>query len=561
MTMKFEFLPNEILIFCFEYFNIFELFSSFDRLNLRFSKLIRHVPLQLNLQNISKQLFDQFCIHLSSNPEIQQQIYSLHLSNRHSSGQIQHFLTRFTLKDFSHLQFLSLVDVQRRQISRITSSLPSLSSLRIRHIDNDYELMEHLPMDRLQRLSILSLHSVRKRLPDTFNIRKLTILACLVDDLINHLFDYFPQLESFHVQFVSPYNYPLEREIPAAKSQGVHLKHLTIDLFKYDFEQFELFAKQIPNLRSLSIKSRGNSMINARRWEDLIQTSLKQLKVFKFQFTCDHHQIHHLERFQSEFWWKEHQWHTEYSRDKHFALVYTVPYPSTIFKLDLQSQRFPGRNLAHVFDRVTNVTLSHELIHKRCDYYFPTIETLEVLIDGWDVLIPVRIEDLKTIINLNSLTHVNVSNYERSSTCYLLLSIFPHAPNFIWITMNPEYFSSVAENTKLCQYFYQRIRKVDMIKYDHSSFEDYEEMTRFCEIFANIEQLVCHVREVNGVFILLDRLRKLSTAEICFPAQTYPDSSSAVFKEQEDKYNYFFHIESISRIIAKVSMWIGERVK
>ena len=32
--MKFECLPNEILLICFEYFDVWDLFESFDRLNL-----------------------------------------------------------------------------------------------------------------------------------------------------------------------------------------------------------------------------------------------------------------------------------------------------------------------------------------------------------------------------------------------------------------------------------------------------------------------------------------------------------------------------------------------
>ena len=60
--MNFERLPNEILIECFEYLNIFEIFYSFDRLNSRFYKLIRNIQLQLNFENIPKTLFDQFCL-------------------------------------------------------------------------------------------------------------------------------------------------------------------------------------------------------------------------------------------------------------------------------------------------------------------------------------------------------------------------------------------------------------------------------------------------------------------------------------------------------------------
>jgi len=58
--MKFELLPNEIFIECFEYFNVLEIYYSFDELNSRFNKLIRNIPLNIDFQNVRKKLFDEF---------------------------------------------------------------------------------------------------------------------------------------------------------------------------------------------------------------------------------------------------------------------------------------------------------------------------------------------------------------------------------------------------------------------------------------------------------------------------------------------------------------------
>ncbi len=68
--MKFELLPNEIFIKCFEYFNVLEIYYSFDELNFRFNQLIRSIPLHPNLQNIRKSILDRFCTKMLSNPEI-----------------------------------------------------------------------------------------------------------------------------------------------------------------------------------------------------------------------------------------------------------------------------------------------------------------------------------------------------------------------------------------------------------------------------------------------------------------------------------------------------------
>ena len=87
--MKFELLPNEIFIECFQYLNAPDIFYSFDQLNYRFHTLIRNIPLHLNFQQLKKSIFNQFCQIILSNPEIKQNIISLKLSNKGTRGQIQ----------------------------------------------------------------------------------------------------------------------------------------------------------------------------------------------------------------------------------------------------------------------------------------------------------------------------------------------------------------------------------------------------------------------------------------------------------------------------------------
>jgi hypothetical protein len=50
------------------------------------------------------------------------------------------------------------------------------------------------------------------------------------------------------------------------KSNDVHLKHLIIALFKYNFQDFQIFVLQIPNLKSLIINAKDDiNMINAKQ--------------------------------------------------------------------------------------------------------------------------------------------------------------------------------------------------------------------------------------------------------------------------------------------------------
>ena len=68
--LTFESLPNEIFVELFDYLNTFELFTIFDRFNLRFHQLIRQIPLRVDLQRVRKTTFDQFCTLLQTNPTV-----------------------------------------------------------------------------------------------------------------------------------------------------------------------------------------------------------------------------------------------------------------------------------------------------------------------------------------------------------------------------------------------------------------------------------------------------------------------------------------------------------
>jgi hypothetical protein len=127
--MKFESLPNEIFICCFEYLNAPDIFYAFEQLNPRFYRLIRTIPLRLNFENIHKSIFDRFCEKMLDYTEIQKQIYSLKLSNENTHGQIYAFFTYFSLDEFTQLRSLSLIEIKENNLEQLSSILPLLSQL------------------------------------------------------------------------------------------------------------------------------------------------------------------------------------------------------------------------------------------------------------------------------------------------------------------------------------------------------------------------------------------------------------------------------------------------
>ena len=148
--MKFEFLPNEILIECFECFNPLDIFHSFHQLNYRFSKLIRNTPLHLNFEHVRKSIFDQFCKKIFSNADLKRHIHSLQLSNKDTCGEIKKLLSLFSLNEFPHLQSLTLTEVEQDEVEKLKIMLPSmpqLSSFRwIKPRNEDREILTKIPI-------------------------------------------------------------------------------------------------------------------------------------------------------------------------------------------------------------------------------------------------------------------------------------------------------------------------------------------------------------------------------------------------------------------------------
>ncbi|CAF5075759.1 unnamed protein product, partial [Rotaria sp. Silwood1] len=210
------------------------------------------------------------------------------------------------------------------------------------HTFEDNEILDVLPMFNLRTLSILSLNSVQTCINNTSNIINLTIHTCSLEHLLYYLFKYFPMLKYLNVECISRYNHSIKDDNSLInKYNGIHLKQLIIGLFKYNFEDFEMFVKQIPNLKNLTIHSKNNiNMIDAYKWKNLIQSSLSYLNIFKFKFSCDRKHndkiiLKMFERFQDDFWCKQYQWYTEYSFEKHLASIYTLPYLLNRYKLEL----------------------------------------------------------------------------------------------------------------------------------------------------------------------------------------------------------------------------------
>jgi hypothetical protein len=566
--MTLELLPNEILIECFEYVNPFEIFYSFGQLNSRFSRLIRSTPLRLNFEYIRKSLFDQFCTILQSNCQLKNEIRSLKLSNKDTCGQIEHFLSLFSLNEFIQLRSLTLIQIEQNQFEKIKSILPFLHRLHsFRVLDTKYgenDLFNHLPMSNLRRLTIPTV-------PINGPISSLTYLSissCSLDQILSSLFQYAPLLKSLKIDNISKTSHTI-LNLPYYPAN--HLKQLIIHHFEYSFEDFEILIKSIPYLKHLTICALDNNdMINPKQWESLIQSFLPNLKIFHFIFgsfcrgkTRDDI-INKFQLFQTEFWFKQHQWFTEYVFDMNSAVIYTLPYALNTYRLTSTIGKYSNllKDVTQKFDNVTNLTVCHQA--KSMDYY-PSITTLGLTINfnqsEKQVLGLEYIQSLQRIINFSYLNSLDISSYciiESSA----LIEICKQTPRLTSIAINRSILWTLFGNPELCGCLNQIIKKMNVDKWDQNSFGHSNEIEEFCKIFSNLEQLTCQINHLNQLLIFLNQTSKLSLITVFLSSV---DNVEEWFENVSIEFNLTYRINYFSTNTdgprefyrTEVSIWTG----
>ncbi|CAF1260329.1 unnamed protein product [Rotaria sp. Silwood1] len=563
--MKFELLPNEIFIEISEFLSIFDIFYSFNQLNNHFNQLIRTIPLHVNFTNIQKSIFDRFCKFLLSNPDVKNQIYSLILTNKDTSDQIKTFLSLFSLNEFLHLHSLTLIQVEENILQKLKLIIPLIPQLHSFHLfdSNDIHLTDSLTSN-LEILSIPTLSSINK----FSSITNLTISACSLDQLFHHLFKYAPMLTYLNIQYLSSYYSYTTNYSNIDFMKAIHLKELIISNFEYKFEDFKLLAKYIPKLTSLKFYGTYDlDMIDANQWEYLITSLLSCLDTFKFIFNYiykpnDNHIEDKFNKFQTDFWIKQHQWYTEYSLSNYSALIYTVPYMLNSYTLELDSNRYSNQ-LINTFNNVKNLTIYHTTITELGGYCFSNVTSLTILPPKYahrPQLGTQAIKSLKNIVNLSNLKYLGISFEFKIKDAYVLLRILQEAPKISSMMISIRALEHFAYNDEACEYLNKMIKKLDIYKYQSSSFKFHHQIENFCKIFSNIEQLKCNIDQANDLLYLLNHLPKLSMLKAYLWKINDYDYFYSWFKKETKKLNLLFNINYRDKQETELSIWINRNI-
>lgn len=549
--MKFESLPNEIFIECFEYFECFEIFHSFDQLNYRFNQLIRNISLHLNYQRNQKLLFDKFCMKMLSEPEIKNQIYSLKISNKNSCDPIQSFLAWFSLDEFHHLQTLALTEVGQNNLMKLKSMLPLLSQLSdFRFTIRDRQegqLLSFVPISKLYRLSVDNFSDCIKPVDQPCIITHITLSNCYLHNIYKVL-ENVPLLKYLNLQNLSANELEDHVDFPQ-NYQFVHLKRMIMRNYRCNFEAFESFSAHTSNLQYLTMTADYNDeMIDAPRWEHLINTSLLQLNCFNFMFSSrpEDEILDNFKQFQNDFWHQQHHWYTDYAFNQKYAVIHTIPLIQNELYLTTSSIKYQLNKL-NKFDNVKDLCLFYTVITNQSEYYFPNVTSLAMRQEfrrEKGAREKIAFEFLPSIVNLSDLQYLLIFDLSVEDIMAILLVILRKTSRLLSLSLGCFDMESFIKNDELCKYLNKTIVALDLV--DCYAFNSSDEVRQFCEIFSNIKQLKYKMREKEDLLYLLNNLSHLSMLEIRVPASGDPENFLNWFKKQKLKSNATYHIAEVS---------------
>lgn len=554
--MRFELLPNEVLIECFDYFTISEIFHSFDRLNHRFNQLIRNLPFHLKYHHDQKLIFDHFCRKIVSEPEIKNQIYSIDISNENSCNQIETFLSWFSLEEFPHLRTLVLTGVDQNHALKLKPMLPALTQLEDLHLiksnDDTEQLVPSSLTSKLRRLTIRSLPQSIQVSHTPCSITHLTLSS----GNSHHIFiilEHVPWLVYLNIKNIST-DYSEEQSKTFFPTAGhCNLKKLALTNYHGAFEALELLATQIPNLHSLIMITNNNEeLVDAPRWEHLIKSSLQKLSSFKFEFYCSHRDdlLDRFEQFQSHFWQEAHPWYTNYSFTRFYAIIHTVPFLKHEFTLHKFSTKYE-QNQSNNFIRVRELKLDYNAIDHEGGYSFPNVRSLTICHDSPDKT-PKSNEQILRLplkINLSNVQHLTISNIPEESVALTLSLICQNAPRLSSLCLEPCDLRMLINHTEVCSSLHGNIHIFD--SKNRLLFKNDDDIHLFCRIFTNIKRLQCLPIEIEQLSYLLDHLPHLTMIEIFTSAIGKVENLLSSLTEHRPLFSRTFHTEKISCVDRK----------
>ncbi|UJR24602.1 hypothetical protein I4U23_005977 [Adineta vaga] len=325
--IQFESLPNELLLNLFEYFKTIELFQIFYGLNSRFNILLYNYyrNYHLDFRFISKRDFLIFSDHHL--PQIINHIVSLRIGDEYETPglpYIFHFLG-YSLREFIHLQYLSLHDIELSifiEYFNDISQLNNLISLTITNCNiSFYETKEMNFFNQIWLLPKLKYFHINTDYLKYINNFQINHHSSTLEHIYIHTsceFSYYNLINI--IEYTSNLQY-ISMSIEALNKYEMLTFNLSsiINLkLKYRGETNILknLLQNTPNLQELHIRMM-NTYLTGHEWKEIIKNYLPCLKILNFQICIrylpnENVKIPYdefLNTFRTSFWLDEHQWY------------------------------------------------------------------------------------------------------------------------------------------------------------------------------------------------------------------------------------------------------------
>ena len=226
------------------------------------------------------------------------------------------------------------------------------------------------------------------------------------------------------------------------------VKQLIIECCCVNFENVQALLNIMPNLIKLTLSNAyvdQSDFSDAVLWEDLIIFTLPHLKNFNFRWYFQVYDTNNIvfnkfQRFQTDFWLKQHVWFTNYEIFENSAAIYTTPYPLHEYnQVPIDNEYFNlSINQSNVFNNVTDLSLVLETMMYNDRHYFP---------------------------NVKSLRHLCIPKYISIESPHILLQMLNETPQLSSLTVDTSLFISFLNDSELCEYLNRKIKKLKILLY------------------------------------------------------------------------------------------------
>jgi hypothetical protein len=85
----------------------------------------------------------------------------------------------------------------------------------------------------------------------------------------------------------------------------------------------------------------------------------------------------------------------------------------------------------------------------------------------------------------------------------LLLAILKQSPQFSSLTIVSYALPWLFTNDELCGYLNKMIKKLDIYIKNDDTLHKSERIIKFCQVFLNLEQLKCNIRQLNRLLFFV----------------------------------------------------------